>query len=92
LVITKWLDLGAGLAPNDPIWRGHSGQGRHMELGALGEAGVLRQRFENEFGPSQDTLSSRNESYLKGQHFTKSMKRYGSGRWILQGGLRSARR
>ncbi|KAL1986327.1 hypothetical protein VTN96DRAFT_9565 [Rasamsonia emersonii] len=92
MVVTKWLDLGSGLTPDDTRWRVHCGRDWHVEPGALREAGTLRQRFENEFGPSQDLLSHQNESYLSGQNFKKTMNRWGR-RWILQGGrrLRSGR-
>lgn len=93
MVVTKWLDLGSGVTPDDTRWRVHCARGRHVGLGALREAGTLRQLFENESGPSQDLLSHQNESYLSGQNFKKAMDHW-AGRWILQGGrrLRNGRR
>ncbi|KKA23813.1 F-box domain-containing protein [Rasamsonia emersonii CBS 393.64] len=89
LVITKWLDLGSGLTPNDPRWRVHIGMGRHAELGASSEAGDVRRRFENGQGLSQDALSCQNESYVMTPNDRSGiLDCWGKDIWIQQAGKR----
>jgi hypothetical protein len=88
LVITKWLDLGSGLTPMDTRWRVHLARDKAAELGALGEAGDVRLRFESEPGLSQDSLSCQNASYLISKRFMSAMDRWNNRTWILQAGKR----
>lgn len=88
LVVTKWLDLGSGLTPMDTRWRVHIGRDRDAEIGALGEAGDVRMRFEREPGLSLDSLSSQNASYLTAKRFMRAMDRWNDRTWIVQGGKR----
>jgi hypothetical protein len=88
LVITKWLDLGSGLTPMDPMWRAHLGSHRAAERAKVGEAGVIRLRFESEPGPSLDSLSRQNALYLNGKRFMGAMDRLYHRTWILQGSKR----
>jgi hypothetical protein len=76
LVITRWLDLGSGLDPDDPKWR------RHLYIYGYGclvtqPVGVLRSHFEQKSEVSLDALTRRNESLLKSYWFR--------GRMILEG-------
>ena len=86
LVITKWLDLGLGLTPNDIKWRYLRDEYRKEAISEL--PGNIRQRFENESELSQDALSSRNASYLTGDRFIKVMDWWEDQSWILQAGER----
>ncbi|KAI4127532.1 MAG: hypothetical protein LQ347_004563 [Umbilicaria vellea] len=88
LVVTKWLDLGSGLTPMDTRWRVHLGRDRDAEIGALGEAGIVRLRFESERGLTQDALSCQNASYLRQKRFMNAMDRWNDCTWFLQAGKR----
>lgn len=88
LVVTKWLDLGPGLTPMDTRWRVHLARDSEAEIGALGEAGDVRLRFESERGLSQDALSCQNASYLAAKRFMGAMDRWNDCTWILQAGKR----
>lgn len=86
LVITKWLDLGQGLTPNDIKWRYLGFEYREKAISEL--PGKIRQRFESESELSQDELLSRNASYLTGDRFMKVMDWWDDQSWILQAGER----
>ncbi|KAI9874312.1 MAG: hypothetical protein M1830_009893 [Pleopsidium flavum] len=88
LVVTKWLDLGSGLTPMDTRWRVHLARDKAAEIGALGEAGDVRLRFESERGLSQDSLSCQNASYLIAKRFMSEMDHLINRTWILQAGKR----
>ena len=48
IVITKWIDLGAGLTPTDPKWKVHCyGYSESSDLDPLESSGDIRLRFEN---------------------------------------------
>ncbi|KAG6986568.1 hypothetical protein G7Y79_00077g099600 [Physcia stellaris] len=86
LVITKWLDLGAGLTPTDIKWHYFRVDDRRRAIPAT--PGAARRRFEGEPGLSQDELSARNAGYLIDKRYMKVMDRWGDKTWILQGGQR----
>lgn len=88
LVITKWLDLGSGLTPEDTRWRFHLPRLTDPEIGKAGQAGDIRLRFESELGLSQDSLSSQNASYLIDKRYMSVMDRLKYDTWVLQGGKR----
>lgn len=88
LVITKWLDIGAGLSPEDPKWR------RHSELVMSGElrpqtiapSGEVKRLFEKESGRSLDSLTRINELYLLDNRFKETLDWWTPRSWIKQGG------
>ena len=86
LVITKWLDLGLGLTPNDIKWRYLRAEYRKEAISELPEN--IRRRFESVSALSQDALSSRNASYLLEDRFMKVMDWWEDWSWILQAGER----
>jgi hypothetical protein len=66
LIITKWLDLGSGLDPNDPGWKRHFfGYSFRLENEATKSDGTLRSQFEQKSAVSLDALTHRNASLLK---------------------------
>jgi hypothetical protein len=66
LIITKWLDLGSGLNPNDPRWKRHSfGYSFRLENDATKSDGTLRSQFEQKSAVSLDALTHRNASLLR---------------------------
>ena len=87
LVITKWLDLGAGLTPYDPKWRAHISYPRMGPTTFLSNAGDVRACFEGECQPgrSQDALSDLNAWYLSRERFRKVMYPWRRGIWVIQG-------
>ena len=86
LVITKWLDFGSGLSPNDPRWNTHyrrSCQG-NMPVSAS-PIGSTRWRFETASGRgSEEDLLNRNISYLSGNRFRVDMDKFNVLMWFLQ--------
>ncbi|OQE32473.1 hypothetical protein PENFLA_c001G09675 [Penicillium flavigenum] len=80
LVITKWINLGAGLTPDDPQWKKHHDFGRATMIRSSPNKRGKRQAnavkasaracFES---ASLDSLRSRNIAYLKDKRFKKSM-------------------
>ncbi|KAJ6184365.1 hypothetical protein N7519_005666 [Penicillium mononematosum] len=79
LVITKWINLGAGLTPDDPQWRKHHDPRRATMIRSSNKRGKrkasavkasARACFES---ASLDSLRSHNIAYLKDQRFKKSM-------------------
>ncbi|EEP75968.1 predicted protein [Uncinocarpus reesii 1704] len=72
IVITKWLDVGAGLTILDPKWQAHAlGGSREFPEGS--EDVYLR--FERLPGISGSMLFSQNASHLMGNRYKKTMKR-----------------
>ncbi len=59
LLITKWLNLGAGLTPLDPKWRNHHAVERQfvdeVRLGL--PLGSIRSSFERQEGLSLESLT-----------------------------------
>ncbi|BDD59937.1 hypothetical protein MAP00_005106 [Monascus purpureus] len=91
LVITKWLDLGVGMAPTTgDEWKRHLGSSPLPETGALcaDSAGNVLLLFDSKAGPSLDSLTRQNESYLVGRRFMEEMDWWDQKTWILQGGKR----
>ena len=90
LVITKWLDLGAGLTPYDPRWRAHVSYPRMGVRAFLSNAGDVQARFESEYQPegrgqTQEALTDLNAWYLSRKRFKKVMHPWTCGTWVLQG-------
>ena len=90
IVITKWLDLGSGLTPMDPKWRGFAAafQVGHQESEQAGEAEKCMMDFEKEEGMVQQALTTRNASYLIDQRYKDTISDRYCGAWILQAGQR----
>ena len=59
----------------DTRWRVHIARDKAAEIGKLGEAGDVRLRFESEPGPSQDSLSCQNATYLIAERINGAMDR-----------------
>lgn len=94
LVLTRWIDLGPGLSPEDHRWRIHLDFERIRALEASDMSGDPRMRFEmNSDDPqysSSEALSDeemylRNVSLLRARRYRTVMKRWGPGWWFLQG-------
>ena len=90
IVITKWLDLGSGLTPMDPKWRGFAATSQvgHQESEQAGEAEKCMMDFEREEGMVQQALTTRNASYLIDQRYKDTISDRCCGAWILQAGQR----
>ena len=86
MVITKWLDLGAGLSLKDIKWSSRPFR-RHGKL-IPERPGQVRMRFETQDFLSQDSLLSRNAEYLNSGNFRNVMDRWDNDAWILQAGKR----
>ena len=86
LVVTKWLDLGAGLTPADIKW--HYFRVDFRKRAVPETPGAVRLRFEGEPGMSQEELTARNATYLFDKQYMKVMDYWGDKTWILQGGER----
>lgn len=89
LVITKWMDIGSGLTPDDPRWRSKLPSYifalNSDAPDAFGLVGYSRSRFENApGGQSEETLLSRNLSYLSGKKYKAEMDRLNDFTWFLQ--------
>lgn len=88
LVITKWLDLGTGKIPMGFEWKRHLGISLIPEVGlCIESAGEVSRLFDQNgpAGPSLDSLTLRNQSYLAGRHFTTELDWWDQKTWILQG-------
>ena len=88
LVITKWLDLGAGSTPMGIEWKRHLGTSPIPEIGlCLESAGDVVRLFDgdDDSGMSLNSLTHRNQSYLVGRRFTEEMDWWDQKTWILQG-------
>lgn len=91
LVLTRWLDLGSGLSPDDDRWRCHNDHEFEVNL-AEHEMVDSRQRFENESiqancsdALSEEEMYYRNMKFIQDQAYRKLMTRVGVVRWCLQG-------
>lgn len=90
IVITKWLDLGSGLTPMDPKWRGFVApfEVSHQESRQPGEAEKCMMDFEKEEGMVQQALTTRNASYLFDRRYKDTISKRYCGGWILQANQR----
>lgn len=91
IVVTKWLDLGAGLGMIPGKYKGadliHALLDRSEEnSGASNQIGEIRLAFEKENGLSQEEISLRNASYLRKKRYRRIMGGWPVGTWILQAG------
>ena len=85
VVITKWLDLGSGLTPMDPKWRGFAATFQvDQESEQAGQAEKCMMDFEKEEGMVQQALTTRNASYLINQRYKDTISKRYCGVWILQ--------
>lgn len=91
LVLTRWLDLGPGLSPDDDRWRCHNDHEFEVNL-AEHEKTDSRQRFENDSiqancsdALSEEEMYHRNIQFIQDQAYRKLMTRFGVGSWYLQG-------
>ena len=85
IVITKWLDLGSGLTPMDPKWRVLTARFPDRENGNdhASEAERCRLGFEKEEGPTQQAITLRNASCLRGQRYKGTMQKCFCGEWFF---------
>ncbi|KAK2822978.1 hypothetical protein FQN49_007592 [Arthroderma sp. PD_2] len=88
LVMTKWLDLGAGLDPKDIRWKRHSEVRAPVDLRAVRSPRGILSLFERAAGPSLDSITRKNELYLLDNNYKESMDWWTDGTWILQAGKR----
>lgn len=72
LIITKWVDLGAGSSPDDPRWAKHAG-GRKTKSGAVYGRSSPRIRFETTSPMPLAALESRNLYYLRNRRYEQIM-------------------
>ena len=86
MVITKWLDLGAGLTPKDIRWDYFRAD--RCKRAIPEGPGKVRLRFESVPGLPQEALSARNASYLADERFKKVLDCWHGETWILQAGER----
>jgi hypothetical protein len=89
VVVTKWLDLGAGLDPYDEHWRRHIFTAMHemKEVVPPPEQNV-RTRFERASAVSLEELTRRNSSLLERRTYTRRMDHWFDDVWVLQGNKR----
>ncbi|EAW10947.1 F-box domain protein [Aspergillus clavatus NRRL 1] len=90
VVVTKWLDLGAGLDPQDHDWTRHifgDRLDRRAAMHALPEESV-RTRFERSSAVSREDLTRRNSGLLEGRAYTRKMDHWFDHVWVLQGNKR----
>lgn len=88
LVVTRWLDLGPGLNPNDVRWKTHV----DYSCGLNGHAHELidsRQRFENDSVQAADSFSEeaayrRNVSLLQDQKYRRAMTPITTQKWVMR--------
>lgn len=89
VVVTKWLDLGAGLDPHDDRWRRYILTERHeMKEIVPPSQESTRTRFERDSCVSLEELSRRNSSLLEKRAYTRSMDHWFDNVWVLQGNKR----
>lgn len=91
LVLTRWLDLGPGLSPDDNRWRCHNDHEFEVNL-AEHEKADSRQRFENDSiqancsdALSEEEMYYRNIQFIQDQAYRKLMTRFGVVSWCLHG-------
>lgn len=86
VVVTKWLDVGAGLTPKDVKWQVHL---PHPDISGLppdwNKEIDTRMRFEREPGISQRALLGQTAPFLKGDRFKQVMTTPGYGIWYHRG-------
>jgi hypothetical protein len=84
VVVTKWLDLGAGLSPEDPKWKAHALSHYMVKepQGLNGSSESLPLRFDQVQPISQRSLFSRNAAYLKDNQFMREKNKHAFGMWI----------
>jgi hypothetical protein len=90
LVLTKWINLGPGLTPDDPRWKIHTLEYLYQDatLDPHDRTDSPRVSFEDSSPRSLGALLSRNLSYLKDQRYRKVMRPLsqhyeGRGLWYL---------
>lgn len=83
VVVTKWLDTGAGLTPDDPNWQIFGYVGLNSPHGHP-EAKGVDSRFEDLPGLSKQSLLSLNASYLRRRRYEKVMKHPSPHEWYLE--------
>lgn len=89
LIMTRWIDLGPGLIPQDPRWRSHIKVGL-WDGTAEDNAASPRLRFETGLADgernnlSDEGLYSHNASLLKGRKYMDVMERIPGGGWRMR--------
>ncbi|KAF3483820.1 uncharacterized protein GIQ15_03144 [Arthroderma uncinatum] len=73
LVITKWLDLGAGLTAMDKKWLRYTFR---TTFYGTQQPGIAMALFESAPGPSLDSITQTNNSYLVGDRYKVLMERW----------------
>lgn len=93
LIITRWMNLGAGLSPDDPKWVRFRESGRYYRWSVKAEPTYDRSNarilFEKSSTCPLDAFSFHNLSYLKDQRYKKVMRKplasFYRDLWSLQG-------
>jgi hypothetical protein len=80
LIMTKWLDLGEGLDPKDPLWLVHNRI--HARRVPYEEVGSVRWRFERQPGLSHADLTNQNRLLLKEEIVRQRVNRRGKYAWL----------
>ncbi|KAE8361873.1 hypothetical protein BDV27DRAFT_166544 [Aspergillus caelatus] len=89
VVVSKWLDLGAGLDPHDERWRRHICTDRlDMREVVLPPQESVRTRVERDSPVSLEELTRRNSSLLEGSTYTRRLDHWFDDVWVLQGNKR----
>lgn len=90
LVLTRWVDLGPGITPQDPRWRCHMEILSTVEVAAEDIVASPRQRFESSLAEggqrgafSEQELYFRNASLLTGKKYVRLLERTPLG-WCLR--------
>ncbi|EGE06896.1 F-box domain-containing protein [Trichophyton equinum CBS 127.97] len=86
IVTTKWINLGAGLDPDDIRWKKNSQIQRSVDLDAVRSSKETLSLFEDADGPSLDSLTQKNESYLLNDSYMYSLDHWHFRIWMMQGG------
>lgn len=86
-VVTRWMNLGPGLTPEDPLWRVRSFETafRPIVLESDTMAWSPRRSYESASGDwLQEAWLSRNLSWLKGQRYRSCLKHERVSTWLLR--------
>lgn len=86
-VVTRWMNLGPGLAPEDPLWRVRSCEAAFhpIELESDTMAWSPRRSYESASGDwLQETWLSRNLSWLKGERYRSYLHHERASTWLLK--------
>lgn len=99
LIITRWIDVGPRLSPQDPRWRSRIPVGSRVDVPAEDIVPSPRLRFEASLAEggksrtlSDEELCSRNASLLKGRRYMDAMEKIPATReWCMRPNSREPR-